>query len=72
VRRGSSDTHQEAQQSKATAAPRKLDMTLRSRRSTRFGKVGVDFEQMTKESYTKKQLKGNDDGSDTETEREEK
>jgi hypothetical protein len=47
-------------------------MTLRSRRSTRFGKVGVDFEQMTKESYTKKQLKGNDDGSDTETEREEK
>jgi hypothetical protein len=43
-------------------------MRLRSCRSTRFGQVGVDFEQMTKESYTKKQLKGNDDGSDTVTE----
>ncbi len=45
-------------------------MTLRSCRSTRFGRLGVGFEQMTKD--TKKQLKGNNDGSDTETEGEEK
>jgi hypothetical protein len=45
--------NQEAQQSKATATPWKLYMTQRSRRSTRFGQVGVNFEQMTKESYAK-------------------
>jgi hypothetical protein len=48
--------------------------TLRPCRASRFGQVGVDFEQMTTESYAKKQFKDNNkdsdnnEGSGTETE----
>jgi len=56
----------------ATSTPKKLSVTLRPCRASRSGQVGVDFEQMTKESYAKRQLKDNNEGSDTETEGEEK
>jgi hypothetical protein len=39
----------ETKQSIVASTPRKLELTLRPCRSSRFGQVGVDFEQMTKE-----------------------
>jgi hypothetical protein len=59
-----------------TYAPTTSSVTLRPRSVSRFGQVRVDFEQMTRESYAKKQVKHNNndedndykEGSDIETE----
>jgi hypothetical protein len=63
-----------------TYTPMTSSVTLRPCSVSSFGQVRVDFEQMTKESYAKKQVRHNNNdedsdykqGSDTETEGEDK
>jgi hypothetical protein len=51
----------------ASSSPKKLSVTLRPCPPSKFGHQVFDFEQMTTESYAKKQLNVNDGSIDTET-----